>query len=112
MERIYMDHSATTPMTEKALAAMLPFFREEFGNPSAIYSYGQTGSLMLAISIITVVSSILGGAVSDFFAARSKNRVRSRSFVLMLGYVLSAVTAVPYLILFFRELKREEKGEQ
>ena len=36
-----MDHSATTPVTEKALEAMLPWFREEFGNPSAIYDYGQ-----------------------------------------------------------------------
>ena len=36
-----MDHSATTPVTEKALEAMLPWFRKEFGNPSAIYDYGQ-----------------------------------------------------------------------
>ena len=41
MDRIYMDHSATTPVTEKALEAMLPWFRGEFGNPSAIYDYGQ-----------------------------------------------------------------------
>lgn len=36
-----MDHSATTPVSEKALEAMLPWFREEFGNPSAIHDYGQ-----------------------------------------------------------------------
>ena len=41
MNRIYMDHSATTPVTERALESMLPWFREEFGNPSAIYDYGQ-----------------------------------------------------------------------
>ena len=41
MDHIYMDHSATTPVSEKALEAMLPWFREEFGNPSAIYDYGQ-----------------------------------------------------------------------
>ena len=47
MDRIYMDHSATTPVTPKALEAMLPWFREEFGNPSAIYSFGQSGKNVL-----------------------------------------------------------------
>ena len=42
-----MDHSATTPVTPKALEAMLPWFREEFGNPSAIYSFGQSGKNVL-----------------------------------------------------------------
>ena len=40
-KRIYVDNSASTPVSEKALAAMMPYFRENFGNPSAIYSYGQ-----------------------------------------------------------------------
>ena len=40
---IYMDHSATTALSEHALKEMMPYFREEYGNPSAIYGYGQTG---------------------------------------------------------------------
>ncbi|MBR6951839.1 MAG: cysteine desulfurase [Oscillospiraceae bacterium] len=39
---VYMDHAATTALSEKALEAMLPFFREEYGNPSAVYDLGQT----------------------------------------------------------------------
>ena len=42
VHNIYMDHSATAPLSEAALNAMLPFMREQFGNPSAVYSYGQT----------------------------------------------------------------------
>ena len=41
MSYIYMDYSATAPMTENALNSMLPWFREEFGNPSSIYYLGQ-----------------------------------------------------------------------
>ncbi|KIR03342.1 Cysteine desulfurase [Lachnospiraceae bacterium TWA4] len=41
MKRIYMDHSATTQLSQKAFDAMLPYFREEYGNPSAVYDYGQ-----------------------------------------------------------------------
>lgn len=57
------------------------------------YTYGQTGDLMLAISVVTVLSSILAGAVSDFLAARSLRPIRSRSLVMGTGYVLSAAAA-------------------
>lgn len=57
------------------------------------YSYGETGNLMLMISVITVVSSILAGAVSDFLAARTARKVRSRSLVMGAGYVLSMAGA-------------------
>lgn len=42
-KRIYLDHAATTALSKEAFAEMLPYFTEEFGNPSAVYSYGQTG---------------------------------------------------------------------
>jgi cysteine desulfurase len=32
---IYMDYNATTPVDERVLEAMLPFFREDFGNPTS-----------------------------------------------------------------------------
>lgn len=41
MPRIYFDNSATTPVDERVLAAMLPYFREDFGNPGSIHSFGQ-----------------------------------------------------------------------
>ncbi|MCO6453442.1 MAG: cysteine desulfurase [Caldilineales bacterium] len=38
---IYLDHSATTPVSETALAAMLPYFSEIYGNASGIYAQGR-----------------------------------------------------------------------
>lgn len=37
---IYLDHAATTPLHEAALAEMLPYFSREFANPAAIYTAG------------------------------------------------------------------------
>ncbi|MBI4336743.1 MAG: cysteine desulfurase [Chloroflexi bacterium] len=38
---VYLDHAATTPLRPEALEAMLPYFSQQFGNPSSIYSLGQ-----------------------------------------------------------------------
>ena len=40
--RIYLDHHATTPVDPAVVAAMLPFFTQEFGNPSSRHhDFGQ-----------------------------------------------------------------------
>lgn len=38
---IYLDHNATTPLAPEAMEAMMPYLREEFGNPSSGYSLGR-----------------------------------------------------------------------
>lgn len=38
---IYADHAATTRLSPKALEAMMPYFRETYGNPSSLYAFGQ-----------------------------------------------------------------------
>ncbi len=81
MKRIYMDHSATTQLSERALNAMLPYFREEYGNPSAVYSYGQTAKNALEKSRNRIAKAIgalptelyftSGGTESDNWVIRS-----------------------------------------
>lgn len=38
----YFDHVATNPLNEEVLNAMLPYFKEEFGNPLSVYGLGQS----------------------------------------------------------------------
>jgi cysteine desulfurase len=39
--RVYLDHAATTPLRPEALAAMLPFLTEHFGNPSGSHAVAR-----------------------------------------------------------------------
>ncbi|MGE5790723.1 MAG: cysteine desulfurase family protein, partial [Syntrophaceae bacterium] len=80
MKRIYLDHAATTPVDPEVIEAMLPFFRETFGNPSSIHSFGQqarsavedaremVASFMGAKPAETVFTS--GGTESNNFAIK------------------------------------------
>jgi cysteine desulfurase len=41
VERIYLDHNATTPLDARVLEAMVPLLREGFGNASSLHWFGQ-----------------------------------------------------------------------
>ena len=41
MDRIYLDHNATTPLDPRVLEAMLPLLRDGVGNASSIHWFGQ-----------------------------------------------------------------------
>jgi len=41
MRKVYLDHSATTPVDPRVVAAMLPYLTEKFGNASSVHGFGQ-----------------------------------------------------------------------
>ncbi len=41
MKHIYLDYNATSPVRPEVLEAMLPFYREQFGNPSSVHWAGR-----------------------------------------------------------------------
>ncbi len=76
----YFDYAATTPVDPDVLASMLPYFTEDFGNPSSIHEWGQkaeaalesarehSGKLLNISSNEVVFTS--GGTESDNLAIR------------------------------------------
>ena len=60
---IYLDKAATTKTAAEVVDAMLPYFTEQYGNPSSIYSLGRTGKEAVTEARETIAHSL--GARSD-----------------------------------------------
>ena len=69
MEYIYADNAATTAVSEKALAAMLPYFRDNFGNPSSLHSAGQRANEALLAARETVAKALNADPKEIFFTS-------------------------------------------
>jgi cysteine desulfurase len=41
MTSVYLDHNATTPLDPRVLAAMMPYLRDQYANPSSIHAPGR-----------------------------------------------------------------------
>ncbi|MGB9672667.1 MAG: cysteine desulfurase family protein [Anaerolineales bacterium] len=62
--QIYLDYSATTPIADKVLKAMMPYFSVDFGNPSSIHQFGQKAEAALEESR-NILASHLGCSNSE-----------------------------------------------
>lgn len=47
---IYLDNNATTMVDDKVLDAMLPYLKENYANPSSIYSFGGVSQKAIAVA--------------------------------------------------------------
>jgi cysteine desulfurase len=92
--RIYLDHNATTPVHPEVLEAMLPYYKDKFGNPSSIHSFGREVKVALEESREKVAKLInadpgeiyftSGGTESDNLAVKGtafENRKKGKHII-------------------------------
>jgi cysteine desulfurase len=87
-----MDHSATTPVREEVVEAMVPYFSEEFGNASSPHSFGQRARTALEEARATVAGHLgadpgeiiltSGGTESDNLAIKGIARTAGRGHII------------------------------
>jgi cysteine desulfurase len=58
MERIYLDHAATTPMHPRVIEKMMEVMNHNFGNPSSIHSFGREARHYIDLARETLAKSI------------------------------------------------------
>lgn len=69
MRRVYLDHIATTPLHPDVLEAMLPFLKENYGNPQSLHSVGQEASTAVEEAREKVAQLINAKASEVFFTS-------------------------------------------
>jgi cysteine desulfurase len=80
VQRIYLDHNATTPQLPEVIDRMTGTLREEFGNPSSVHHFGQQAKAAIdeaRTEVATLLSAdpsevlfTSGGTESDNIAIR------------------------------------------
>jgi cysteine desulfurase len=94
LERIYLDHAATSPVHPEVVERMIPFMTEVFGNPSSIHYFGRQSRhavdearALVAKSIGAKETEIIftsGGTEADnmaLFGTAMANRDRGRHII-------------------------------
>jgi cysteine desulfurase len=61
---IYFDHAATTPLCDEAFAAMQPYLRENYGNPSSLHHMGKAAQYALEVAR-TQVAALLNARPAE-----------------------------------------------
>ena len=69
MRPVYLDYAATTPVDERVLKVMLPYFSAQFGNPSSVYSFGRLARAAVAKARSQVASLLHAEPAEIFFTS-------------------------------------------
>lgn len=63
---IYLDHAATTPARPEVVEAMLPYFTNNFGNPSSVYSFAANNKNVIT-SVREKIAKSLGANTEEIY---------------------------------------------
>lgn len=66
---IYLDHAATTATRKEVVDAMLPYFTEQFGNPSSVYTFSSGNKEAIANSRRIIAESLNTDSANIYFTA-------------------------------------------
>jgi cysteine desulfurase len=69
MKTVYFDHAATTPVDRQVLEAMLPYFSEQYGNPSELHRLGREARAAVEAARARVAAVLGAGEKEIVFTA-------------------------------------------
>ena len=69
MKTVYFDHAATTPVDRQVLEAMLPYFSEQYGNPSELHRLGREARAAVEAARARVAAILGAGEKEIVFTA-------------------------------------------
>ncbi|MEG2812365.1 MAG: aminotransferase class V-fold PLP-dependent enzyme, partial [Clostridium sp.] len=66
---VYLDHSATTYVKKEVLDVMMPYFTENFGNPSSLYSISRSNKHAVDVAREQVATALKAKEAEIYFTA-------------------------------------------
>jgi cysteine desulfurase len=113
MNPVYLDYNATTPVLPEVLDAMLPYYREHFGNPSSSHLYGRRAlqgvedarvraAVLMGCSPDEIVFTS-GGSESNNHAIRGSARARVKEG----NHIITSAVEHPAVSEVCRDLEKE-----
>lgn len=69
MERIYLDNAATTKLDERVFKEMMPYFVEEYGNPSSVYDLGKNAREAIELAREKIAKAINADPSEIYFTS-------------------------------------------
>ena len=96
-EVIYLDHAAATPLDKQVLAAMLPYFSDDFYNPSSPYA----PALKVKHDYETakaVIASVIGAKADELVMTAGATESINLAFDSIGGHVVTATIEHPAIL--------------
>lgn len=78
MKRVYLDHSATTPVHPSVIETMVKSLTEDYGNPSSIHAFGRSAHARLEKSREQIAQQIGAKADEIFFKVGVRKVITGR----------------------------------
>jgi cysteine desulfurase len=111
---IYVDYNATTPIDPRVFAAMTPYLRDEFGNPSSSNDYGATAKAAMEAAR-GQIATLIGASAQDITFTASGSEadalaIRGKVLTAVLDgrrtpHVITQVTEHPAVLAACRDLE-------
>ncbi len=92
---IYLDNAATTPLDEKVLEAMLPYLKQEYGNPSSVHALGRQTRAAVEKAREILAATLHADPKEIIFTSGGTESVNA----IHKGVVLAAKTKTPHILI-------------
>lgn len=101
MKYIYMDNASTTSISDSVLEEMMPYLKENYGNPSSLYELGQKSRAAIENSRINIANS-LGVKASEIYftscATESNNWILNNMISKEKNHIITSKIEHPAII--------------
>lgn len=78
---IYLDYGATSPVRQEVIDTMLPFFREEYGNPGSIHDLGHLAHVAVQHARQQIATSIGAGSAREIIFTSSGTEANNLAII-------------------------------